>query len=46
MMALFVTAFAAGPTPAQADDANEILKAMIASMSVSNQAARFFWLPK
>ena len=28
MMALFVTAFAAGPTLAQADDANKILKAM------------------
>ena len=28
MMALFVTAFAAGPALAQADDANKILKAM------------------
>ena len=28
MMALFVTAFAAGPTLAQADDANKILKTM------------------
>ena len=28
MMVLFITAFAAGPALAQADDANKILKAM------------------